>query len=408
MRAEARTGQRIALTLADLRGLTRLGFDATLGVTDLVEQVHGTIGERVVPLGRARTGRTRGITRVVYGTIRGTTRLLSRGVDASLRLLEPAGGEARLSPVREAALAVINGVWGDHLESSGNPLAIPMSLRVGGRRIEATDVGLKAALPHATGRIAVLVHGLCMNDLQWQRQGHHHGTLLARELGYTVLHLHYNSGLHVSENGERFAVLLEELIAYWPAPIEELAIVGHSMGGLVARAACSVAERRSMAWRARLTRLVCLGTPHHGAVLERGGHLVDTVLEMSPYAAPFARLGRARSAGITDLRYGNLQRADWEGRHPRDQKRDDRTPTPLPEGVPVYLLAATTAERPRGLRHALIGDGLVTLASAWGEHRDKALALAVPPSHRRLITQASHWDLLSRPEAADALRNWLA
>ena len=150
MRAEARTGQRIALTLADLRGLTRLGFDATLGVTDLVEQVHGTIGERVVPLGRARTGRTRGITRVVYGTIRGTTRLLSRGVDASLRLLEPAGGEARLSPVREAALAVINGVWGDHLESSGNPLAIPMSLRVGGRRIEPTDVGLKAAFMGAS------------------------------------------------------------------------------------------------------------------------------------------------------------------------------------------------------------------------------------------------------------------
>lgn len=398
----------MALTLADLRGLTRLGFDATIGVTDLVEQMHGTIGGLAIPLGRPRARRTRGITGAVYGTIRGTTRLLSRGVDASLRLLEPPGNEAPLSPRREAALAAINGVWGDHLEASGNALAIPMSLRVGGRRVELTDAGLEKALPDATRRVAVLLHGLCMNDLQWRREGHHHGTMLAKELGYTVLHLHYNSGLHVSDNGERFALLLDELIAHWPEPVGELAIVGHSMGGLVARSACHVADDRGLSWRERLTRLVFLGTPHHGAVLERGGHLVDRVLEFSPYAAPFAKLGKARSAGITDLRFGNIRRSDWAGRHPYDQKRDDRTPTPLPAGVQVYLLAATTAERPRGLRHAVIGDGLVTLASAWGEHRDKALALPVPPSHKRLVTQASHWDLLSRPEAADALRRWLA
>jgi len=398
----------MALNVADLRGLARLGFDATLGVTDLIEQLHRTIGDLAPPLGRPRSTRTGGITGAVYGSIRGTTRLLASGADASLRRLAPPADDAPLSPKREAALAVLNGVWGDHLEASGNALAIPMGLRLNGRHIELTASGLKAALPETTGRIAILLHGLCMNDLQWQRQGHHHGATLGRELGYTVLALHYNSGLHISVNGERFATLLEQLTAHWPRPVEELVLVGHSMGGLIARSACHAAKEMRLGWRARLTRLVCMGTPHHGAVLERGGHLVDKILGLSPYAAPFARLGKARSAGITDLRYGNVQKGDWAGRHPHDQKHDDRTPTPLPAGVQVHLLAATTAAEPRGLRHSVIGDGLVTLASAWGEHRDKALALAVPASHKRLITGASHWDLLSHPEAADALQRWLA
>jgi hypothetical protein len=409
MRLDAQAAaRRIPLALADLRGLSLLGVDATVGLADLVEQMHHTIVERAAPLGPERRGRTRGITGFVYGSIRGATRVLGRGLDTSLRLLERLGPEPATSPSREAALAVVNGVWGDHLEASGNPLAIPMALRVDGRPLELTRDGLRTALPAATDRIAVLVHGLCMNDLQWERAGHHHGRMLARELGYTALDLHYNSGRHVSENGTDLAERLETLLANWPVALRELVIVGHSMGGLVARAACHEADRRSMAWRRSLTRLVCLGTPHHGAVLERGGHLVDMALGISPYAAPFARLGKARSAGITDLRYGNLQRADWDGRAAHDQKHDDRRPTPLPEGAAVYLLAATTAEQPRGLRHAVIGDGLVALASAWGEHRDPSLALAVPASHRRLVTAANHWDLLSRPEAADALRDWLA
>jgi pimeloyl-ACP methyl ester carboxylesterase len=398
----------IPLTLADVRGLCRLGFDASLGLTDLVEQMHRTIGDRAAPLGRPRPARTRGVTGAVYGTVRAATRGLSRGIDSSLRLLEPRRRSTPTSPAREAALAAINGVWGDYLEASGNPLAIPMSLRVNAQTIDLSSTGLKAAELAPSGRIALLVHGLAMNDLQWQRDGHDHGSMLERELGYTVIRAHYNSGLHVSENGERLAQLIEEMLAAWPVAVQELAIVGHSMGGLVARSACQCAELRSLGWRQRLTRLICLGTPHHGAMLERGGHLVDSVLELSPYVAPFTRLGKARSAGITDLRFGNLQRSDWTGRPAHAQRRDDRIPVPLPAGVEVYFVAATTAERPQGLRHALIGDGLVTLASAWGEHRDKQRALPLPASHKALITRANHWDLLSRLEAAHALKRWLA
>lgn len=398
----------LPVTMADLRGLAGLGFDATIGLTGLVEQMHLTIAKRAAPLGAALEGRTRGITGVVYGSIRGATRLIARAVDVSLKLVEPAAVPAADTRQRAALIAALNGLWGDHLRSSGNPLAIAMALRVGGLPLQLDEAALRAALPAATGRVAVLVHGLCMNDLQWQREGHDHGRLLADELGFTTLALHYNSGLHISDNGEQLAALLERLAANWPVPLRELVIVGHSMGGLVARSACHVADVQSMAWRRHLSRLVCLGTPHHGAVLERGGHLLDIVLGLSPYVAPFTRLGKTRSAGITDLRFGNLQHADWQGRRPHDQRHDDRVPTPLPAGVAVYLLAATTAEQPRGLRHAAVGDGLVSLASAWGEHRERALALALPAGHKRLITQANHWDLLSRPEAAQALRDWLA
>lgn len=387
--------------MADIRGLARLGFDAAVGVTNLVEQMHRTISDRAAPLGSSVTERTQGVTGFVYDAVRGTTRLASRGVDVGLRLVETVAQPARTSRERETALAAINGLWGDHLEATSNPLAIPMSFRVQGRVLDLDGRTLRVAIPDANGRVAVLVHGLCMNDLQWQRDGHDHRAMLARDLGYCVVSLHYNSGLHISENGSRFAALLDTLVAHWPVPVDELAIVGHSMGGLVARSACHEAEEHALRWRSKLTKLVCLGKPHHGAPLERGGHRLDRLLDLSPYVAPFTRLGKARSAGVTDLRFGNLRRCDWEGRAAHDQGRDDRRPMPLPEDVAVYLLAATTADRRAGLRHALVGDGLVTLASAWGQHHNPAFALRVPTSHKALMTRANHWDLLSRPEAAD-------
>ncbi len=380
---------RTSKPVAQLRGLARLGFDATHGVVGVVEQMHRTISDRAWPLAAGRAPRTTGLTGAVYGAIRGTTGLVGSGVNQALRLLESWAPDGKTSPRREAVLAAVNGIWGDHLAATGNPLAIAMALRVDGRAVTLTPEGLRAALPQASGRIAVLVHGLCMNDLQWRRNGHHHGDVLTGEMGYTVLSLHYNSGLPIADNGAALADCLNELLAAWPVPVDELALVGHSMGGLVARSAIAHGEASLLPWRQQLTRLVCLGSPHQGALLESGGRLIDTGLELSPYLAPFARLGKTRSAGINDLHDGSVR-------------------APLPAGVQVGLLAATTAEQAKGLRHALVGDGLVTLASAWGEHRDPGRALHAPASRKRLITQANHWDLLSHPQAADALRSWLA
>ena len=213
----------------------------------------------------------------------------------------------------------------------------------------------------------------------------------------------------MSDNGQDFSALLEELVAAWPVPVAELAIVGHSMGGLVARSACHQAGQCGAHWLRHLKHLVFLGTPHHGAPLERGGRVVDGLFGISRHALPFARIGRTRSAGITDLRFGNLQAADWQGRSRHAQRNDDRRPTPLPPGVAACVVAATTADRAGSRRSRWLGDGLVPLHSALGEHRDPSLALhGIGPDRRLVVTRADHWDLLSRPEVRAALRRWLA
>ena len=410
MPAESRA-PRLPLRASDLRGLALLARDGVVGVTDLVEQMHLTILRLPGPVGAEPVGRTRGITGLVYRSVRGITGLVGWSLDGALRAASALSGPdapRTTTPEREALLAALNGVWGDHLAGSGNPLAIPMAFRAGGIPLVLDPAILHSQLAAPRGRLLVLAHGLCMNDLQWLRNGHDHGQALARDAGWTPVYLHYNSGRHVSSNGRELARLLEQLLANWPVPVKELAIVGHSMGGLVARSAVHLASRQALQWPQRLTALVFLGTPHHGAPLERGGRWIDRLLGVSPYSAPFARLGQVRSAGITDLRFGNVQDADWQGRERHAQHVDDRVPTPLPEAVPAYCVAATTSDAAGSLRSALLGDGLVRLDSALGQHRDPALSLGVPPSRQRVLTGADHWDLLSRLEVAAHLREWLA
>jgi pimeloyl-ACP methyl ester carboxylesterase len=409
MNTRSTSATPLPLRPSDLRGLSKLGVDGSVGLTNLVEAVHHTITSRIGFDRALPVGRSSGITGAVYGAVRLGIRGTGRGVDAALRLVErTTRPHAPSSPERDAFVAALNGVCGDHLERSGNPLAIPMTMRSAGMALPLQRDALARALPAAGPKLLVLVHGLCMNDRQWLRRGLDHGQALAESLGFTPVYLHYNSGRHVSQNGREFAALLQQLQLAWPVPLEQLVIVGHSMGGLVARSACHYAEVNGLDWRRALRALVCLGTPHHGAALERGGRRIDQLLSLSPYVAPFARLGKARSAGITDLRFGNLQDADWHSRDRHAQHRDDRLPTPLPAGVATYLLAATTADKPGALHHELVGDGLVPLSSALGEHRDPKLALSVPAERRHVVTGCGHLDLLCNTQVQTQLQHWLA
>lgn len=388
----------------DLRGVTRLAIDATRGVTDLVEAMHHTIGGGPSILRRPLDGPTRLVTRPVYGSIRGVTRLVGVGLDVALARLAPLLREGAPSAEREAVLAAVNGVLGDHLAESGNPLAIEMRLRSRGRPLELEREALRLALPRASGKLLVLVHGSCMSDLGWTRLGHDHGAALARELGFTPVYLHYNSGLHISENGRAFAALLEALVATWPAPLGELVIVAHSMGGLVSRSACHVGEAAGHAWRRKLRELVCLGSPHHGAPLERGGHWVDVLLGISRYSAPIARLGKIRSAGITDMRFGNVLEEHWKGRDRFAHAPDLRTPLPLPAGVACYAIAATQGDRAAGSSPS---DGLVPVDSALGRHPRPALTLAFPEAHQWIARGVDHLELLSSADVYATLCAWL-
>jgi len=250
----------------------------------------------------------------------------------------------------------------------------------------------------------VLVHGLCMNDLQWTRKGSDFGAALARDLGYTPVHLHYNSGLHTSTNGRAFAGLIEALLQQWPEPLKEFGILAHSLGGLVSRSAYYYGMAAGQAWPQHLRKLVFLGTPHHGALLERGGNWVNVCLGLSPYTAPFARLGELRSAGITDLRYGNLLDEDWQGFDRFEHAGDLRHPVPLPEAVRCYSIAANVGKKAGDL----FGDGMVPLNSALGRHEDPRLTLSFAPSRQWVGYGMNHWDLLSQHAVYEQIRRWIA
>ena len=354
-----------------VRGVSLLAFDAIEQLTHIVEAMHANIAAASLPLGRGTDGRTRGITGFVYDSIRFVNSGARSALDRGLGLL-PAGGAVG-EPPPATLLSVLNGVLGDHLAATENPLAIPMRLRVEGK---------------ARSRLLLLIHGLCMSDRQWERNGHDHGRALARELGLTPAYLLYNTGRHVSENGRELAGLLEALLAERDA---ELVILAHSLGGLVARSACHFGAQAGHAWPARLRQLVFLGTPHHGAPLERRGSFLEMLLGASPYTAPLGRLGMLRSAAITDLRYGNVCDADCRYGDRFARRGDRRAPTPLPPGVECHAIAGTR-------------DGLVPVNSALGLHSDPGRKLAFPEAHCWIADGVGHFDLLDAPEVYARLR----
>ena len=367
---------------------------------------HGVMrvpGTRVAPKGERATG----VSGFLYRTVRSAALLLGGGIDAVLAQLAPQLARVASSAEREAVLAALNGVLGDHLAASDNPLAIALELRRDGQALVLAREALAAAIPDAGGKILVLAHGLCHHDLHWRRDQHDHGAALAADAGFTPIYLRYNSGLHISTNGRTFADRLEALLRAWPVPVDELVIIGHSMGGLVARSACAYARRAGHAWRRHLRKLLFLGTPHHGAPIERGANWLNVVMEGSPYTAAFGRLARIRSDGITDLGYGSVLDEDWKDRDPLAPARHARTTVPLPEGVVCYAIAATVAEHAGDLGR-LLGDGFVPVDSALGRHVDPARALSFPSSRQWIGYGMRHLDLLSRPEVYAQIRQWLA
>jgi pimeloyl-ACP methyl ester carboxylesterase len=387
--------------LGDVRGGVRLVIDGVGGVTGIVEAMHHRIASRSPPLGFVPDAPTRGITGMVYRSIRGTTGLVGKALDVAL-----AGAEALLQaslrdlpqgeamPRRDAVVAALNGVVGDHLERTGNPLAMQLELRV------RDELPATADVPATGTRLLLLIHGLCMNDQQWTRGGHDHGQALADALGYTPVYLRYNSGRHISVNGRELAEALEQFVRQWPHPVQSVAIIGHSMGGLVARSALHQAAQAGMDWPAKVRQLVFLGTPHHGAPLERGGNWLHLGLGISPYVAPFTRLSGLRSEGITDLRHGNLLEQDWS--RSRFEQHDTRSVVPLPHGVACYAIAGTLGQGDA------LGDGLVPLASALGRHAKPTRDLHIPASHVWIGRGINHLDLLGSAAVYRRLRRWLA
>jgi pimeloyl-ACP methyl ester carboxylesterase len=357
----------------DLRAAGKLAVDATKRVTALVQAMHKEIASGPSLLGKPLAPFAELFTTIMYGSVKVTTEVVGVAVDRLLEELGPILGESTPGSEREAVRAALNAVVGDYLHAVNNPLAIEMRLHV-----------VKPA-----PQMLVMVHGSGMSDQQWRSQGHDHGAMLADALGCGLAVLHYNSGLHISLNGSLFAAQLNKLAA------ETLHIVAYSMGGLVTRAA--IANEK------RLRTLITMGTPHHGAPLERGGTVVHALLGVSRYSAPIATLARIRSAGITDLRFGNVREEDWRDRDRFELGTDQRKPMPLPEGVDCYALAGTRSEAVDAKK--LRSDGLVPVASALGEHERPEMTLAF--KDKAVVPNTSHLGLLHSLPTYEQLKTWL-
>jgi hypothetical protein len=397
---------------SDLKGVAQLVTQATVSVASIAEGVHQSVWSTMGVKSKTPQ-QTSGLTGLIYKSVRGVTQLVGKSVvvalDALQPLLESTLPTSEETPQRQAVLAALNGVMGDRLAASKNSLATRMTLRYRGEAIDASRMPQKSEV---TSKVLLLIHGLCMNDLQWQ--GLHdgqvvdHGAALALACGYTPVYLRYNSGLHISQNGRELAAQLDQLAAHWPVPIEALDAVAHSMGGLVMRSAVNVAQGNSTSpWLPHLNRFVFLGTPHHGAPLERAGNWLDILLGSTPYSKPFAKLAQLRSAGITDLRYGHLVDADWQGRDRFRRTPDQREHVPLPAGVACYAVAASKAAKRSALADRLIGDGLVPLRSALGQHDESQRCLAFNKDKQCIFYLMNHMQLLSSPEVTKRLMTWL-
>ena len=404
------------LRSTDLRGLAKLATQATANVTKIAEGVTQSVWSTMgAPSGKAKD-QTRGITGLVYKSIQGVTQLVGKGTESLLAGLQPLldkiDSEPQESAPREAVLAALNGVMGDRLADNDNPLATTMTLRFNNEALNWEAMPDKVLL---TGKVLIVVHGLCMNDLQWTSQvdgkSINHAEILATKLGYTPVYVRYNTGRHTSQNGQALSNQLELLTALWPTPLTEITVLVHSMGGLVTRSAVHAAQHGKRHWVSKLKNIVFLGTPHQGATLEKAGNWIDVLLGVTPYSAPFKKLVELRSSGITDLRFGHVLDSDWQDqdrfKSKTKQEQADREHLPLPEGVACFTVAATLAAKRSLLADRLIGDGLVPLNSALGVHRDPSHSLVFAKSSQLIVYRTSHMALLGSSEVSEQLLTWL-
>jgi hypothetical protein len=356
-----------------------------------LDRVHGLL-RRSTGAGPGSGERLhRGVAAGVYGGLGLGLRATGRGLGAAAeRGLGPTWGADRRSRL---VTATVNGLIGDRLERERPRLAIPLAVRVRDADVELTRPALAEAFPGATGRLVVFLHGLCEDESHWSRHRDRRGTTYGETLtehGWTPVFLRANTGRPLRENGVALAVLLRDLVDAWPAPVERVALVGHSLGGLVLRAASAVVDGDldlgSEGWTGLVSDVVTLGTPHLGAPLARGVGTGSNWLGRFPESAAFGRILDWRSEGVLDLVEGLAEDVP-----------------PLPRAR-YRLVAATVTRSARHPLSAFAGDLLVRLPSAYGRGGGRAL---FPDADVLHVPRAHHFDLLNDTRVEEALLEWL-
>ena len=378
------------------RGLSELG-GAARGIGDIhlgvAERVFTFVGPTAKPVRAAHQAISRG----VYAGLHGAAVAVGHGAALAARNAPPVSQTAKGA----ALVGILNGLIGDTLVREGSALAQPMAIRVDG------EVAGPDAFPGASPRVVVFVHGLMETERSWRLGGREsYGERLERELGCTAVELRYNTGLRISENGRALCELMTDLVDQWPVEVEEIALVGHSMGGLVARSACHRAALDERDWVGRVRHVISLGSPHMGAPLEQAVHYAAHGLSRLPETRPLGRFLRRRSGGIRDLRQGSLVDDDWRDRDPEALRAEACQEVPLLEGATHCFVSATITRSPRHPIGRLLGDTLVLTPSASGRSRTRRLGFRDEDGLH--VGGANHFALLNHPKVYAQLRDWLS
>jgi pimeloyl-ACP methyl ester carboxylesterase len=396
----------------EVRALSALAFDELRSFPGAIRDMHLGIAERafrgVGPAGHPVRLIHDALSSRAYGTIAAGASMLGKAADAAMER-GGVGEQTSLSTTQKGSfgIAVLNGLIGDRLERDGSALHQPTSARVRGERIGLDECSLRDAFPEATGRLVIFMHGLTGDEFCWSWGAEDaYGSRLASDLGCTPVYLRYNSGLHISENGRTVAALLEELVDGWPVEVQQIALVGHSMGGLVARSACHQADEHDQSWVASVRHVVSLGTPHHGAPLEQGAHRAASALDKLPETRMLSSFLRRRSAGIRDLRHGSLVDEDWRGRDPEALRAVACKEVPLLPGATHCFVSATITRDPKHPLGRLLGDILVLVPSATGQGKTRRIPFREEHGHH--VGGTHHIALLNHPEVYERLHSWLA
>jgi hypothetical protein len=385
---------------------------ATERLTEPVEGMHEAIADRwfglagpgVAPLHRGY----RAVVAGIYGTVRLAGSTLGTVVGAAGRR----GGLRPLwrSPSGSGVQAVANALWGDALDQQGSNLRIDLGFRDDrGRPIGSDSEALLRAYPKPTGRLAVLLHGLGETERCWRQPSDGHnpaiglGDVLALD-SFTPLLVRYNTGRHVSDNGRDLATLLEEAVGNWPVPVEEIALIGNSMGGLVVRSSLHAGQADRHRWPLAVRHLVTVGAPHLGAPLEKGVNVAARGLRVAPESRPIGEFLDHRSAGIKDLRFGAVREQDWQGIDPAALFDAITGDVPLPEQVEQHFVAGVVTEKSAHPVGVLVGDLVVRTGSGTGRGRRRT----IDATHVQVMGRRRHSDLAGDPTVHQQVRDWLA
>lgn len=364
-----------------------------------VREVHTSISSRVFGMAdRALGHRTIGhrLHRGISGAVYGTVGLSLRGASRALRAADEAGLGPNIDDSAQGRFVVsaVNGLIGDSLRESSPRLSFELGIRHNGRHVPLEPGPVAESYPEASDALVVFVHGLCETEDYWLRtrrprqldqpEPGSYGRRLAQDEGWSPVFIRANTGITTSESGVALSAVLARLVEIWPTEVRRIALVGHSMGGLIIRRACAVASESD--WVQRVTDIVTLGTPHLGSPVERGIARGLRVAERVPELAPYRRVFSKRSAGVLELSEGIT----------------DLPPVPH---VRYRLVAGSLSRSSVHPVSLAIGDLLVQPRSALGMPRHGGPLF--PGASTLHVPKADHFDLLNHDDVYAALRGWL-